>query len=124
MAAAGIAMPRIEPVGTSDETWRLVEDYHADIGGYMIVVPAGFVTDGASIPRFLWRLCGHPMSTRRFPAAVIHDWLYSGAVPCDNKFADGIYRDALVLLGFPRWKAELEYCTLRLCGGAHWKGET
>ena len=118
-----MTMPSITPIDSTTERWRLTEDYAGEICGYQFVVPCGFITDGASIPRILWRLCGHPLSTKRFPAALVHDWLYSGNVPCTREFADGIYRDGLVALGFPRWKANLEYYTLRLFGGSHWKGE-
>ena len=58
------------------------------------------------------------------PAALVHDWLYSGNVPCTREFADGVYRDGLITLGFPKWKANLEYYTLRLFGGSHWKENT
>lgn len=39
-----------------------------------IVVPIGFVTDFASIPRFLWSI--YPPTGRYQRAAVLHDWLY------------------------------------------------
>lgn len=39
-----------------------------------IVVPEGFITDFASIPRFLWSI--YPPTGRYQEAAVIHDWLY------------------------------------------------
>src|SRR5688572_10892672 len=39
-----------------------------------IRIPAGFVTDFASIPRALWWL--YPPTGRWGRAAVIHDWLY------------------------------------------------
>lgn len=37
------------------------------------LVPAGFVTDAATTPRFTWVL--FPPVCRYFPAAVIHDYL-------------------------------------------------
>ena len=114
--------PNVTPLDTETERWLLTADYADEISGFQFVVPAGFITDGASIPRVLWRICGHPMSTKRFPAAVVHDWLYSGNVPCTREFADGIYRDGLLLLGFPKWKANLEYYTVRMFGGSHRNG--
>lgn len=121
-------MPKLEPVEyTSDgkrleETWRLLEDFHVRVGGSEFTVPAGFVTDGASIPRMLWRICGHPMSTKRLPIAIAHDWMYSGATCLTRQEADAIYRDGLVELGFPKWKANIEYSAIRLFGGSHWQG--
>ena len=44
----------------------------------LIEVPAGFIFDGASIPRAAWTLLGvTPFDGRIIHAAVIHDWLYS-----------------------------------------------
>ncbi len=114
--------PVIEPV-PGDESWQLVHDFYVRVVGIQFTVPAGFVTDGASIPRFLWRICGHPMSTKRLPIAIFHDYAYAGGLPFPRQSADRIYRDGLIKpLGFPRWKAELEYYALRLFGGAHWRG--
>lgn len=38
-----------------------------------ITVPKDFITDGASVPRFLW--CIFPPTGRYFYAAVIHDYI-------------------------------------------------
>ena len=118
-----INRPIIEPV-PGNESWKLVHDFYVQVAGLPFTVPAGFITDGASIPRFLWRICGHPMSTKRLPVAIFHDYLYAGVLPFSREDADQIYRDGLIKpLGFPRWKANLEYYALRLFGGSHWKGE-
>ena len=47
---------------------RLVKDFGE--------VPAGFVCDGASIPRFFWRLCGHPYDKIHIKNGVKHDYAY------------------------------------------------
>ena len=60
---------------------RLVEKFDVKFRGEDYSVPAGFETDGASIPRFLWRICGHPMEAPRLYLAIIHDWFYSGGCP-------------------------------------------
>lgn len=59
-----------------NENWTLVEDMVYSVGstGETIIVPKGFVTDFASIPRTLWTLFApHGQYSR---AAVIHDYLY------------------------------------------------
>lgn len=83
-------------------------------------VPSGTVTDGASIPRFLWRLCGHPLQYPRVYAALVHDWLYGGGDRVTRQCADEIYRELLISLGWGRVKAYAEYYALRLFGGSHW----
>lgn len=119
-------VPKIQPYTAPDEDselWELLADFHSMVECFPFTVPAGFVTDGASIPRFLWRICGHPMSTKRFPAAVLHDWLYYEVNSFTREEADQVYRDGLISLGFPRWKANLEYYAIRWFGGSHWKGD-
>jgi hypothetical protein len=37
-------------------------------------VPAGFVSDGASIPRALWSIIGSPLTGKYRNAAIIHDY--------------------------------------------------
>ena len=111
--------PKVAPV-VEAEVWRLTDDFEYKVDCCVYTVPQGFLTDGASIPRFLWRLCGHPMATRRFPVAVIHDYLYSEPGGRSRAEVDELYHDGLVALGFPKWKANIEYWAIRLFGGSHW----
>lgn len=65
--------------------------------GRAIWVPAGYVTDFASIPRVgRWLI---PPFGRHAIAAVVHDWLYSIGEPGRRGEADDIFRDALQELG-------------------------
>jgi hypothetical protein len=53
---------------------RLEKDYSfIDPSGDRWDAPAGTVTDGASIPRFLWTVAGNPWGADYRNAAVIHD---------------------------------------------------
>ncbi|MPW31707.1 DUF1353 domain-containing protein [Agarivorans sp. B2Z047] len=45
-----------------------------------LVVPAHFITDGASIPRPFWSLIGSPYLPEFITAAIVHDWC------CENKW--------------------------------------
>ena len=117
-------LPKIQPSAEDGECWVLVEDFHVLVDGMMFTVPAGFKTDGASIPRFLWRLCGHPLETRRFPIAVLHDWLYEVDQGLTRQQVDEIYRDGLVSLGYGKWTANTEYYAIRLFGGSRWMTST
>ena len=119
---------RLPIVGETDAV--LMEDWHVDIFGFRFVVPAGTTTDGASIPRFLWRLCGHPLQVPRVYAAMLHDWLYAGvgdsedsASPADltRKECDVCYYGLLRHFGVSAWKAGIEYIALRLFGGSHYQ---
>lgn len=69
----------------------------------VIEVPAGFVTDFASIPRFFWRI--YPPSGKYNKAAVVHDYLYRYGIGTKAD-ADRIFREAMEDLGvngFQRW---------------------
>lgn len=44
--------------------------------GRALIVPAGYITDGASIPRLAWSVVGGPMSRPYLYAAVPHDFRY------------------------------------------------
>lgn len=69
--------------------------YESDrIGSF--VVPAGFKTDFASIPRVLWNLL--PPVGRYDAAAVLHDYLYqrpSGAPKVTRSIADHVLLEAM-----------------------------
>ena len=136
-AAPIIRLP-LSPLGETEAV--LAEPWHiSEVCGFSFIVPAGTTTDGASIPRFLWRLCGHPLQTPRVYAALLHDWLYSdfqlttaaihdskyydSALPTDltRKEADECYRALLRHFGVPAWAATTEYYALRLFGGSHYK---
>lgn len=125
--------PKLEPL---HEKWRLVEDWHMDCKGTLagkVTVPRDFITDGASIPRFLWRLCGSPMDLPRVYAAIVHDFLYeyphtvkvvtdvsTVERSCTRSEADKTYRDYQIALGISKVKAYTEYYALRMFGGGHW----
>lgn len=82
--------------------WRLLERLrYVDSAGQEYWVPFDFSTDGASIPRFFWRVIGHPMHLDFVAAAVIHDFLWQQAVNGDVEFAKAnwVFRDALRELG-------------------------
>jgi hypothetical protein len=57
--------------------WRMETPLIYEVGelgsGRRIAVPAGFETDGASVPRFLWAVL--PTWGKYSRAAVIHDYL-------------------------------------------------
>lgn len=51
--------------------WELLRDYTSWNG--MVIAPAGFVTDGASIPWFLW--WRFSPTGKYFGAAIVHDYV-------------------------------------------------
>jgi len=79
-----------------------------------ITVPEGFLTDLASVPRFLWSLVP-PHSPDYAAAAVLHDYLYEWNNGMFTKVvADGIFYEAMRVLGVPKWRAIIMYLAVRL----------
>lgn len=102
--------------------WELASDWRVICGTRSLVIPRGFATDGASIPRALWRVCGTPLDVPRLYAAIVHDYLYSGGVAGVTRAeADAVYRDMQIALGVSRLKAWTEWAALRVCGASHWE---
>lgn len=83
-----------------------------------IVVPVGFVTDFASIPR-LFRLL-IPKLGRYNKAAVLHDHAYQTQT-MSRKQADNLFRDAMIDLGVAKWKYTLMYWGVRLGSWIAWR---
>lgn len=77
-----------------------------------LVVPAGFVTDGATVPRLFHFL--FPPVAEYFAAAVAHDYaLQSGA---DWNQALRIFKNALIATRVKRWRIRIMVGAVRMYG--------
>lgn len=126
---ASCAAPIIRlPISTIGEKEAvLMEDWHIDdVLGMRFTIDAGETTDGASIPRFLWRVCGHPLMAPRVYAATLHDYLYRHGweLGVKRKKADECYRALLRHFGVAAWRAETEYYALRAFGASNYQKGT
>ncbi|EAO2871951.1 DUF1353 domain-containing protein [Salmonella enterica] len=96
--------------------WRVHEPfafYLSNDNSDVIEVPAGFITDLATVPRIFWIML--PPDGKYAKAAIIHDYLYDNALRT-KKEADLIFLDGMTVLGVPRWKRTIMYCAVRLFG--------
>lgn len=87
-------------------------------GSFCVRVPAGFQTDGASVPRFFWRIL--PPMGRYWRPAVLHDYLYRAGT-CSRFLADAVFRDAMRADGVSAWKRLAMYYAVRVFGGRSWR---
>lgn len=78
-------------------------------------VPAGFVTDGASLPRFFWRVLTHPFAPRVIGPAISHDHAYSTGL-ISRKSADERFRRDLRANGMSAFRAAVFYYAVRAFG--------
>lgn len=98
----------LEKIGR--RSWRTTRDITYRVGHlrsqWAITVPAGFTTDGASVPRLLWGLFP-PFGGDYDQAAVLHDYLYRTQFLClERVVADALLCEAMKALGtghFTRW---------------------
>jgi hypothetical protein len=116
---------RIEPNGR----WiTLSREYEVGVGPHHIIVPAGTMTDFASIPRLFWRLC--PPWGLYSRAAIVHDYLYTEhAYKCpdtgrligvDRRAADRIFLKLMLYSGVAPLLAKCLYAAVRLFGARAW----
>lgn len=94
-------------------------DYDTSLG-LTIHVPAGFVTDFASVPRALWPLL--PPNGRYGKAAVIHDYLYRTYGAGSKIVADAIFYEAMKALGVNPIVRGVMYLAVHFFGGKSYKG--
>jgi hypothetical protein len=86
--------------------------------GEEVAVPAGFITDFASVPRPLWWLFA-PWG-RHGHAAVIHDWGYYKQDRTRREY-DRIFLDAMRTLGVGRLKRYAMWLAVRGPGWFAWR---
>ena len=90
--------------------------------GKVLVVPEGFESDGASVPRFLWASVSPRIDPRTLRGAVVHDFIYrnhpDGWI---RKEADELFYDLIREEGLSWGKAQKAYWGVRLFGGAAWR---
>lgn len=99
----------------SDNTFCLHEPliYHGHYETF--TVPAGYVTDFASVPRpLVWLI---PTYGKYTQAAILHDYLITDAQPArliTSNDTDGVFRLVMQELGVPFSRRWLMWCGVRL----------
>ena len=97
-----------------DRRWAVVEELVYRGRRDRFVVPAGFLTDFATVPRVVvWLI---PRFGRYTLAAILHDWLVteglrSGVVT--SREADGLFRRVMRESGVPVLRRWLMWCGVR-----------
>ena len=97
------------------QLWRVVDHpfvYQSDVAGETIVIPAGFVTDFASIPSALSSIFGDIGQRASLP----HDFEYSKKGSLDRATADAVLREACIVSGVSAIKANAIYAGVRAFG--------
>lgn len=73
------AMPIMRPsrYPDMDDCWYLESDFYLRIGEFIYLIEKSFDFDGASIPKSVWGIIGHPMQMWILLAALFHDGMYA-----------------------------------------------
>jgi len=116
----GVIIARYMQEQYKEILWEIREPICVELSnGEVLVIPCGFVTDFASVPRIFWSLIA-PVGHYNL-ASVIHDWFYTYKTKT-RKFAD---REFLNWMNFtiPKTKFRnwLMYACVRLFGSKRYK---
>lgn len=116
-------LPEMRPP-VSGDTWVVCEDWLGPkLGGWSVRVAEGFRTDGATIPRVMWRAVGHPLQVPLLGPALAHDAMYAGEM-CGRKEADGRFLEAMRQAGIGWLKRRAVWAAVRCFGWAVWRGHS
>jgi hypothetical protein len=102
--------PILKPVGKYQ--FELVENYrYRDI-----VIPKGYITDGASVPRIFWSIFP-PNKAEYLSAAIVHDYLTDIVIEKKSitfRSVDNTFRDMLIDLNVNKIEVKVLYWSVRL----------
>jgi hypothetical protein len=89
---------------------------------FHVLVPEGFVSDGASIPAMFWVIVGPPLGSNHLIASIVHDYLCESATDYSERLlADAVFFKLLRDYGVPAWKRSVMYVAVRLMGRWTWR---
>ena len=109
--------------------WEIAKDFEYELNGNKYVIPAGFIFDGASIPKFLHTFLS-PVGVLLI-GGLVHDYAYKYAalkpkskkdavLLLDQKKSDQIFRDINIEINGFYFMNYLAYWSLRLGGFMAW----
>lgn len=113
--------------------WEILAPFEYCVGapdGWpIVVIPSGFITDFASIPRIFWNIL--PPTGKYGKAAVVHDWLYrypklqfikgGKLVPITKELCDDIFDEAMGVLGVGIVTKSILFYGVHYFGGWTWR---
>ena len=112
---------RLNTSPIDDKYWEVLEEYSYETSKGLIVVPKGFKTDYASVPKIFRNIINTYGKHGR--AAVVHDWLYSSECEIDitRPEAAKIFLEIMVEWDVKKYKRLLMYWLVRIFGGSHFR---
>lgn len=115
--------PLFESVGNG--AVRFVREWQEPVWlriNFVVTIPAGYVSDGYSIPRAAWLIVGHPFGQRHMIPAFVHDYLCDAAKSYEERvLADAVFFRLMHTYQVPRFKRAAFYVSVRCWGRYMWK---
>lgn len=96
--------------------------YRVNYGGKSFLIPRGFESDGASVPRLFWRVVFPNSDSHVTTAGICHDCIYR--IQPENwtrAEADRMFLAMLIEHGAPLHSAYMAYLAVRLFGWIAWR---
>lgn len=107
---------------TREYYWILMDELIYESGTERYVVPTGFPTNIASVPRVLWGFI--PPYGKYSKAAILHDFFYSSRGSVTREYADHKFYELLKECGVGPIKSQLMYRFVRMFGKTSWRRKT
>ena len=99
--------------------WKLIKDWEILVKGHKLIIPKGFITDFATVPRWLWLI--FPPATGKYrKATIVHDWMYVTAYKT-KQIADKLFLYILESSKVRFTKRYLMYYAVKLFGRGNYE---
>ncbi len=113
-----IKKPCIKPI--SDYDYHTCSKMEVIIDDTRVIIPKGFVTDLASIPKVFWPVLAPQYASFVYPA-ILHDFLYRCPNGITRAYADGVLYSALKSEGVSYYTSMKFWLGVRFFGLAHFE---
>lgn len=108
------------------DRFEVAQDVQVEIFGTYFTIPAGYKTDFASVPQFLWGIFP-PHGLAAIPS-LIHDYMYDNQLFAQElghenarRLADTYFFIHMTQTGVPKWQRLLYYWAVRLFAKGWWE---
>ena len=104
---------------------ELLEDLTYVLDTEVVIIPKGFISDGASVPWLFHDFICPNLDSRTVASAFLHDYIYrTPTVNISRADADFYFYKISRMDGFPFRKASLAYLGLRIGGSSSYVERT
>lgn len=113
--------PQTKKLFTENTTYIVVQKDFPFIGADNTAqkIPAGFISDGCSVPRLFWRFIDPTINATTIQPAIKHDYGYRFQYTSKTKI-DTAFLSEMIRRGYKKWKAILTWLGVALFGFVAW----